>query len=113
MRELEDNMNGFMRSKLLAAKEDLLQSNSHVKRNLRLMVEVHHSIPSTRLLSSSDWKVRVEGRLMGTYSEEELLSSEEKFASKKFLNFFERVKIEFPGSEDLYPPVEWIKAKSG
>jgi hypothetical protein len=41
MREIEENMNGFMRQKLLAAKEDILQSNLKAKRILRLMVEVH------------------------------------------------------------------------
>jgi hypothetical protein len=42
MRELEDSMNSFMKQKLLSVKEDLLQNNSKgVKRNLRVMVEVH------------------------------------------------------------------------
>ena len=104
-------MNSFMKQKLLAAKEDLLQNNSRVKRNLRLMVEVHHSTPSTKQLTSSEWKIRVEGRLIGNESEEDLLN-QDATSNKRFLNFFERVRIEFPGSEDLYPPVDWVKAKS-
>lgn len=46
MRELEESINSAMKQKLLAAKEDLLQNNSKVKRNLRLMVELHHATPS-------------------------------------------------------------------
>ena len=46
MRELEENMNNFMQQKLLSAKEDLLQTSANVKRSLRLMVEIHHVIPS-------------------------------------------------------------------
>ncbi len=41
MRELEENMNSYMRQKLLSAKEDLLQSNLRAKRNLRMLVEVN------------------------------------------------------------------------
>lgn len=48
MRELEESMNSFMRQKLLSAKEDLLQSNARAKRYMRLMVELNHSIPSTK-----------------------------------------------------------------
>jgi hypothetical protein len=48
---------------------------------------------------------------MNGQTEEEFLQASDD--NKRFLNFFERIKIEFPGtSEDLYPPVEWIKAKS-
>jgi len=75
---------------------------------MRIMAEVHHTLPSTKHLSSTEWKIRLEGRLLCTLSEEELLTQE----SKKFLNFFERIKVEFPDNEELYPPVEWIKAKS-
>lgn len=45
---------------------------------------------------------------MSNLCEEELLTQDQK----KFLNFFERIKVEFPENEELYPPVEWIKAKS-
>ena len=48
MRELEESINSHMKQKLLAAKEDLLQNNSKVKRNLRLMVELNHSMPSAK-----------------------------------------------------------------
>ena len=30
--------------------------------------------------------------------------------SQRFLNFFEKIQIEFPGGE--YPPIEWTKVKS-
>ena len=58
-----------------------------------MAVEVHHSLPSSKLLSSSEWKVRIEGRLIGGQTEEEQLSSPEKYENKRFLNFFERAKI--------------------
>lgn len=74
---------------------------------MRIMVEITHSIPSTKHLSSSDWKVRVEGRVQGFSSEEESLNQDDN----RFLNYFEKVRLEFP--EDLYPSVEWVKAKSG
>ncbi len=41
-------------------------------------------------------------------SEEDCLKSE----TRRFLNFFERIKVEFVDCEDLYPPVDWVKAKS-
>ncbi|TNV80672.1 hypothetical protein FGO68_gene14294 [Halteria grandinella] len=109
MRESEEAINAFMKQRLLAAKEDLLQNNSRVKRNMRIMVEVTHSIPSTKHLSSTDWKVRVEGRVQGLQSEEETLKAD----GNRFLNYIEKIKLEFPGSEDLYPTVDWVKAKSG
>lgn len=70
MRELEENMNAFMKQKLLSAKEDLVQNNLRAKRNMRLMVEVHPSNKVT--LSTTEWKIRIEGRLFGE-SEEEIL----------------------------------------
>ena len=42
MRDLEDNINNFVRQKLLNAKEDLLQNCAKVKRLLRVSLEVHH-----------------------------------------------------------------------
>jgi hypothetical protein len=45
---------------------------------------------------------------MGQESEEEILESNSN--AKRFLNFFERLKVDFPNGE--YPSVEWIKAKS-
>lgn len=32
--------------------------------------------------------------------------------ANRFLNFFERIRVEFVGAEDVYPPVDWVKAKS-
>jgi hypothetical protein len=45
---------------------------------------------------------------MCSESEEDILESNTN--SKRFLNFFERIKVDFPNGE--YPSVEWIKAKS-
>lgn len=71
------------------------------------MIEVHPHSKSS--LNSTEWKIRVEGRVMGE-TEEDLLKAD----SKRFLHFFEKIRVEFHSStqEDLYPPVEWIKAKS-
>jgi hypothetical protein len=110
MRELEENMNAFMKQKLLSAKEDLLQNNLKAKRNMRLMVEVHplHKVS----LNSTEWKIRMEGRLMSE-SEEEILKNDTYQESKRFLNYFEKIRVEFKtGSEEIYPVVEWVKAKS-
>jgi SWIB/MDM2 domain len=36
------------------------------------------------------------------------------FDSKRFLNYFERIKLSFEtgGQEEFYPPVDWVKAKT-
>jgi hypothetical protein len=44
MRDLEENINNFVKQKLLTVKEDLLQNNAKVKRNLKILVEVNHSL---------------------------------------------------------------------
>lgn len=44
--------------------------------------------------------------------EESQILKSDASANKRFLSFFERVKIEFPGNEELYPTVEWVKAKT-
>lgn len=76
------------------------------------MVEVNHSLPSTKNLSSTDWKIRIEGRLLTGYENEEEQLTLDAQSNKRFLNFFEKVKLEFPGNEELYPSVEWVKSKS-
>ena len=111
MRELEENMNSFMRQKLLSAKEDLLQSNLRAKRNLRLMVEVN---PQSKLgLNSTEWKIRIEGRLISESEDDMLRSDPSILDSKRFLNYFERINVTFEtGNEEFYPSVDWIKSKS-
>lgn len=105
-------MNSFMRQKLLSAKEDLLQSNAKAKRFLRLMVHLDHYLPSTKQLATSEWKLRIEGRVLGASADREKEEDDILKSDKRLLSFFERVRIEFPGNEDLYPAVEWVKAKS-
>lgn len=72
-------MNSFMRSKLLNVKEDLLATNTTsqkgVKRNLRIMVEVAHENPSA-LIPSSEWKLRVEGRILSNATEDDILKDD-------------------------------------
>jgi hypothetical protein len=62
-------------------------------------------------LNSTEWKIRIEGRLISE-SEEEMLKSD-NLDSKRFLNYFERINVTFDtGNEEYYPAVDWIKAKS-
>lgn len=105
MRDLEEEMNSFVKQKLLTVKEDLLQNDAKVKRNLRIMVEIQHQLLSG---NNKEWLLKVEGKLMSNESEEDILMDDT--SSKRFLNFFERVSVEFPGGE--YPSVEWVKAKT-
>jgi hypothetical protein len=67
-----------------------------------MMVELHHQTQN-----SKEWKLRIEGKIIGQEKEEDILEGSHV---NRFLNFFERVKVEFP--EGDYPAVEWIKAKS-
>ena len=69
------------------------------------MVEVNHLFLQNQ--TQKEWKIRIEGKIMGAETEQELLEGPQV---KRFLNFFEKVQIEFPGGE--YPPVEWVKSKS-
>ena len=64
-------------------------------------------------LNSNEWKIRMEGRIMSE-SEEEILKPDTYQESKRFLNYFEKIRVEFQtgGVEDFYPTVEWVKAKS-
>ena len=68
MRELEETMNDFIKQKLLNVKEELLVNGPKgVKRTLRIMAEVFHSNPGS---ASSEWKLRLDGRLLGETPEE-------------------------------------------
>lgn len=58
-------------------------------------------------MPGKEWKLRVEGRILNNEKEEDLLEGP---SSKKFLNYFEKIRVEFPGGE--YPAVEWVKAKN-
>ena len=76
---------------------------------MRVMVEVYHSNPQAQM-TGTEWKIRIEGRLFGQESEKQILQDDGSHGSKRFLSFFERVRIEFPQEE--YPDVEWSKAKT-
>ncbi len=46
-------------------------------------------------------------------SEDEILKADVYQGSKRFLNYFEKIRVEImTGRDELYPTVEWIKAKS-
>ena len=70
------------------------------------MVEVDHGSGEI----DYPWSFKVEGKIMNEMSEQQLLT--DKSSNYRFLSFFERVKIEFPGNENLYKSINWIKAKS-
>lgn len=59
---------------------------------MRIMVEVHPVSKVT--LNSTEWKVRLEGRLMSE-SEEDILRQDPYQESKRFLNYFEKIRVEF------------------
>ena len=107
MRELEDSMNHFIKQKLLNVKEDLLQNAvpQGSKRTVRVMAELYNVNPDAHQ-AGSEWKLRIEGRVLGNHSEEDILEGK----GQRFLQFFEKVRIDFP--QDEYPSVEWVKAKS-
>ena len=60
------------------------------------MLEIDHG---TREVGS-EWKFKLEGKLDNGLSEEQILS--DKCNYFRFLSFFERVEIEFPGNESIY-----------
>lgn len=66
------------------------------------MAEIQHYTSSNK-----EWKLRLEGRVLSQEKEEEILQGS---CTNRFLNFFERIKVDFPNGE--YPSVEWAKAKS-
>jgi len=47
-------------------------------------------------MTGTEWKIRIEGRLFGQESEKQILQDDGSHGSKRFLSFFERVRIEFP-----------------
>ena len=100
MRDMEENVNNFIKQKLLNVKEEMLQNHAKVKRNVRVMAELTSLTASgnTHLINVYlEWRLSVEGRLLNG-------------SGRRFLELFERVRIEFLGGE--YPDVEWVKAKS-
>ena len=94
MRQIEQEMNEFMNQKLLSIKEDLLQASQQakVKRNLNMLLKVQ---PGEEL-----WTFRLEGKLQNEMSEEEILNDKSK--NFRFMSFFERIQIDFPGNEASY-----------
>jgi hypothetical protein len=111
MRAFEEDMSFFMKAKLLNVKEDLLSTNTKVKRTMKLHVGVE---PSLMNQGKFMWKLRLEGRIQNSGINDENTST-------RFLELFEKVKIEFntidqPDTEtpssQAYLEVEWTKASS-
>ena len=103
MRAFEYDLKSYIKAKVINVKEDILRKGQKVKRNLRLMLEVAQS--------STQWTMRLEGRVLDGQTQEESLKSDEKF-----LQLFEKIKIEFIDDKGMpytkYMPVIWQKNKS-
>jgi hypothetical protein len=56
------------------------------------MIEIHPQHKVT--LNSTEWKLRMEGRLMSE-SEEDILKPDTYQESKRFLNYFEKIRVDF------------------
>ena len=52
----------------------------------------------------TNFKIRIDGKLLG-----EPVNDPDGY---KFLSFFERIRVQFPGNQHLYRPVDWVKAKA-
>jgi len=85
MRAFEEDLSFFMKAKLLNVKEDLLATNTKVKR----MMKIHATVePSLQNQGKSSWKLRLEGKIQNSGIKEESTST-------RFLELFEKVRIEF------------------
>ena len=70
-----------------------------------MMLQIEHGSGE----EDTPWTVRLQGRLQNGMTEEELLK--EKSGNFRFLKFFEQVRVEFPGNEEIYQSVNWVKTK--
>lgn len=61
-----------------------------------MMLQIDHG----SLENDVPWKIRLEGKLQNGMSDKELMS--DRSSNFRFLSFFERVRIEFPGNEEVY-----------
>ena len=61
-----------------------------------MMLQIDHG----SLEKDVPWKIRLEGKLQNGMSDKELMS--DRSSNFRFLSFFERVRIEFPGNEEVY-----------
>jgi hypothetical protein len=52
----------------------------------------------------------LEGKLENGMTEDELLK--DRLGHFKFLSFFESLKIEFPGNENIYQGIYWVKTRA-
>ena len=77
MRLMEQQINEFMHQKLLGIKEDLLATaqQAKVKRNLKILIEINHSLPKLKEDAESSWAFKIEGKLDTEMADEELLKN--------------------------------------
>ena len=81
MRAFEQDLSCYMKAKLLNVKEDLLLSSTKVKRLMKLNVGIESAH------QQNVWKVKIEGRV--------LTDSKSETDSVRFLELFEKVRLEF------------------
>ena len=93
----------FIKEKILQIKESLLQPPVKLKQNLRV------KISSSFNNESSEWNLRIEGRVM--VKDKEVIFDEDK--NLKMLNFFEKIFIDFEKEDQRsYMNIDWRKLNS-
>ena len=85
IKKKSESLDRFIKEKTLQIKESLLQPPVKLKQNLRV------KISSTFNNETSEWNLRIEGRVM--VKDKEILFEEDK--NLKMLNFFEKIFIDF------------------
>ena len=93
----------FIKEKILQIKESLLQPPVKLKQNLRV------KISSSFNNETSEWNLRIEGRVM--VKDKEVIFDEDK--NLKMLNFFEKIFIDFEKEDQRsYMNIDWRKLNS-
>lgn len=94
------NLDSFIKDKLLHIKESLLQPPTKLKQNMRV------KISSSFNEETSEWNLRIEGRVM--LKDKELVLDETK--DFKMLHFFEKIFIDFEEEDQRsYMNIDWRK----
>ena len=110
IRGMEQSLNEFMHQQLVSYKEDLLASGGQqakLKRQMDILLQVNHGNKEDKI-----WKIKIEGKVALNMDERELFNDEN--VNYRFLSFFDKIQIQFPGHEHLvqYKSIDWIKAKN-
>jgi len=100
LKKTSANLNSFIKNKLMLLKESLLQPPVKLKQNLRA------KISSSFNKETSEWTLKIEGRVM--IEDKELIFEESK--NLKMLHFFEKIFIDFDKEDQRsYMNIDWRK----